>query len=51
MAAPDDNNELVRRFYEEIDAGNVAAMDELVAPDFVDHDPPPSTGARPTPSR
>jgi predicted ester cyclase len=47
MDARDDNKALVRRFYAEIDAGNLAAMDELVAPDFVDHDPPPIPGLPP----
>jgi ketosteroid isomerase-like protein len=28
-----ENKALVRRFYEEIDMGNLAAMDELVADD------------------
>ena len=37
----EENKALVRRFYAECDAGNLAAMDELVSPDFVDHDPPP----------
>ena len=44
MDALGDNKALVRKFYAEIDAGNLAAMDELVAPDFVDHDPPPIPG-------
>ena len=35
------NKALVRRFYEEIDKGNLEAMDELVAADYVDHNPPP----------
>ena len=35
------NKALVRRFYEEIDKGNLAAMDELVAEGYVNHDPPP----------
>jgi steroid delta-isomerase-like uncharacterized protein len=35
------NKALVRRFYEEIDKGNLAAMDELVTEDYVDHSPPP----------
>jgi ketosteroid isomerase-like protein len=47
MGGPDDNKALVRRFYAEIDAGNLAAMDELVSPDFVDHDPPPIPGLPP----
>jgi predicted ester cyclase len=47
MDARDENKALVRRFYAEIDAGNLAAMDELVAADFVDHDPPPIPGLQP----
>ena len=47
MGAKDDNKALVRRFYAEIDAGNLEAMDELVARDFVDHDPPPIPGLAP----
>jgi predicted ester cyclase len=38
---------LVRRFYREIDAGNLDAMDELVAEDYVDHSPPPFPGFAP----
>jgi len=38
----EDNKKLVRRFYQEIDAGNLDAMDELVAEDYVDHNPPPA---------
>src|SRR6476659_144768 len=38
------NNALVRRFYEEIDKGNLDAMDELVAEDYIDHSPPPFPG-------
>jgi steroid delta-isomerase-like uncharacterized protein len=40
----EDNKALVRRFYEEIDKGNLAAMDELVAEDYIDHSPPPFPG-------
>ena len=47
MDGPTDNKALVRRFYAEIDAGNLAAMDELVSEDFVDHDPPPIPGLPP----
>jgi predicted ester cyclase len=37
----EENKALVRRFYEEIDKGNLEAMDELVAEDYADHSPPP----------
>ena len=37
----ESNKALVRRFYEEIDNGNIDAMDELVAQDYFDHSPPP----------
>lgn len=40
----EDNKDLVRRFYREIDAGNVDALDELVAEDYRDHSPPPFPG-------
>jgi predicted ester cyclase len=40
----EENKALVRRFYEEIDKGNLEAMDELVAEDYVDHNPPPFPG-------
>lgn len=38
------NKSLVRRFYEEIDKGNLDVLDELVAPDYLDHNPPPFPG-------
>ena len=37
----EENKALVRRFYAEIDKGNIDAMDELVAEDYLDHNPPP----------
>ncbi len=37
----EENKALVRRFYEEIDRGNLEAMDELVAEDYIDHNPAP----------
>ncbi len=40
----EENQALVRRFYEEIDKGNIDAMDELVAEDYINHDPPPFPG-------
>ena len=41
MASEEENKRLVRRFYEEIDKGNLAILDELVAEDYMDHNPPP----------
>jgi predicted ester cyclase len=43
----EDNKALVRRFYEEIDKGNLEALDELIAEDYVDHNPPPFPGLPP----
>jgi predicted ester cyclase len=40
VVVTEDNKALVRRFYAEIDAGNIDAMDELVAEDYLDHNPP-----------
>ena len=40
----ESNKAIVRRFYEEIDKGNIDAMDELVAADYLDHSPPPFPG-------
>ena len=47
MSSPEENKALVRRFYEEIDKGNIEAMDELVAEDYINHDPPPFPGLPP----
>src|SRR5690242_8020788 len=44
---PEENKALVRRFYDEIDKGNLEAMDELVAEDYLDHNPPPFPGLSP----
>jgi predicted ester cyclase len=41
---PEENKALVRQFYAEIDAGNIDAMDELVAENYVDHNPAPFPG-------
>lgn len=38
------NKALVRRFYEEIDKGNIDMLNELVAEDYIDHNPPPFPG-------
>jgi predicted ester cyclase len=42
---PDESNKaLVRRFYEEIDKGNIGILDEIVAEDYLDHNPAPFPG-------
>jgi ketosteroid isomerase-like protein len=38
------NKALVREFYAAIDAGDLNAMDRLVAEDYIDHNPPPFPG-------
>ncbi len=35
---PEDHKTMLRRFYEEISAGNLAVIDELVADDVVEHE-------------
>ena len=40
----DDNKALIRRFYKEIDEGNLDAIDELVAENYLDRSPPPFPG-------
>lgn len=35
---PDDPKNVVRRFYDEVSAGNLGVIDELVADDVVEHD-------------
>jgi ketosteroid isomerase-like protein len=47
MSPEEKNKALVRRFYAEIDKGNLDAMDELVAEDYLDHNPPPFPGLAP----
>ena len=42
MGTPEENKALVRRLREEVgNRRNFAILNELVAPDFVDHDAPP----------
>src|SRR2546423_15647694 len=43
----EENKALVRRFYAKIDNGNLDAMDELVAENYIDHNPPPFPGLSP----
>ncbi|WP_063130959.1 ester cyclase [Nocardia fusca] len=45
--SPEANKALIRRFYHEIDTGNIDAMEELVAEDYLDHSPPPFPGIGP----
>ena len=36
----EDNKALVRRWFAEIDKGSSTIEDELLPPDYIDHDPP-----------
>jgi predicted ester cyclase len=45
--SPEMNKALVRKFYEQIDLGNLSVLDELVAEDYIDHNPPPLPGLAP----
>ena len=47
VTSPEQNKALVRRFYEEIDKGNISILDELLAADYVDPSPPPFPGLAP----
>jgi len=42
-----ENKALIRRLYEETDKANIAVLDELVAVDCIDHNPPPVPGLQP----
>jgi predicted SnoaL-like aldol condensation-catalyzing enzyme len=44
VSSIETNKALVRRFYEEIDKGNIGIVDELVAERYIDHSPPPFPG-------
>lgn len=37
MGTPEENKELIRRYFLKIDEGGLSAIDEFVSPDFVDH--------------
>jgi hypothetical protein len=43
----EENKAAIRRLYEEVDKGNLTAMDELFTTDYVDHNPPPVSGLAP----
>jgi steroid delta-isomerase-like uncharacterized protein len=36
----DDNKAIIRRWFEETDKGNLDIIEELCAPDYIDHAPP-----------
>jgi steroid delta-isomerase-like uncharacterized protein len=38
--SPEENKAIVRRWFEETDKGNYGIVDELCAPDYIDHNPP-----------
>ena len=38
--SPEENKAIVRRWFAETDKGNDAIVDELCAPDYIDHNPP-----------
>ena len=40
----EQNKALVRRFYEEIEKGNIDILDELVDENYINHNPPPFPG-------
>ncbi len=44
MSKSEENKALVRRFFEAFDEGNLEAIEEMLAPDFVDHSPLPDQG-------
>jgi predicted SnoaL-like aldol condensation-catalyzing enzyme len=47
MTSPTENKAVIRRFFAEIDAGNLASLDELVDEDYIDHHPPAFPGLPP----
>lgn len=47
MGTTEDNKALVRRFYQEIDEGNLDAIDEIVGENYQNHHPAPIPGLPP----
>jgi predicted ester cyclase len=48
MSTPEENKALFRRTYEELlNEGNLSIADELVAPDFINHEAPPGRNRGP----
>ena len=47
MATTEENKALFRRMYDEgLNGGNLAVVDELIAPDFINHEAPPGVENR-----
>jgi serine phosphatase RsbU (regulator of sigma subunit)/predicted ester cyclase len=44
VSKSEENKALVRRYFEAFDEGNLDAIEEILAPDFVDHSPLPDQG-------
>jgi predicted ester cyclase len=44
LSKSEGNKALVRRYFEAFDEGNLEAIEEMLAPDFVDHSPLPDQG-------
>ncbi|MEX0684080.1 MAG: ester cyclase [Dehalococcoidia bacterium] len=43
----EQNKQLVRRFFEQIDTGEPAILDEFISQDYDDHNPPPFPNLQP----
>jgi predicted ester cyclase len=47
VAMSEQNKQLVRRFFEQIDTGETAILDEFLAEGYDDHNPPPFPNLQP----
>jgi len=45
LSKSEENKALVRRFFDAFDEGNLDTIEEILAPDFVDHSPLPDQGS------
>lgn len=43
----EENKALVRRWFEAVDTGDIAVVEQFLSPDYVDHNPPPFPGLEP----
>lgn len=43
----EENLSLVKRWFEAVDTGDPAVIDDFISPDYVDHNPPPFPGLEP----